>query len=789
MKHSRYSQTAALASTTMVCLIVSVCLAQEQASEAVTVTVVVDASQVQRQINPRLLGGSNVAAWIQRDYYASPTVRQLMAELKPGVIRLPGGSWGDVMFWNGHGVRGPDGQVDPTRIGPDGYPAVDYSDYAPSFLLDEDFKPRSDGWHGHIDVKGLHEFIRDIPGCEQMVIVNAGSGRAIDAAEWVRWANRKMGYNVRWWEVGNELDGSWELGHVQRDGTVLTAEMYARRFAEFASEMKAVDPAIMVGGAASGTDDGGFAEVLLRDAGRHVDFLSVHIYPGNPMYDDQQQIQRIGVVSDCAQRLRRWIEKYQPERVGKIPLAITEWGLPAYRGQSELLGTLWASLFIHEAVRSGYDVLNHWLCDELVRHANPGRRDASTDWLNGPYLRGPEYYALWLWNNYSGDRLIRSTQQGSELVHSIATRSDNAVYVTLVNTSREQQVQATIGIEGFAPGASGERAAVSHREYFRSYVSGRILWSRGAKIEPIQVGKNFQVVLPPFSIMSIRIPDEKSPPMSELAVRELAQSRQEPGQPQLVMILPEHAYANDRVEGWVLAVQAGTEQPYSGILPPATISVQGDAQADRSTVRLAECAGRFFIEPASPGQVTVTARSGELSCSASIDVRPSIPRAQIFWEFEEPELTRQAGYDTHFRLSSDTTIRANQRVARVELSGEEISQDKRLLLRLDRLPPPERLNRANIRGVVFDMMVGADFVCEDPDARVTVIMQSPADWWMPLGSFPLAQARQWRTFTAELTQKKHIDAVAFAHNVWFIIDSSKPARGSIFLDRVGFMVR
>ena len=46
-----------------------------------------------------------------------------------------------------------------------------------------------------------------------MACPNAGCGRPIDAAEWVKWANKKMGYNVRYWEIGNELGGSWEAGH------------------------------------------------------------------------------------------------------------------------------------------------------------------------------------------------------------------------------------------------------------------------------------------------------------------------------------------------------------------------------------------------------------------------------------------------------------------------------------------------------------------------------------------------------------------------------------------------
>jgi hypothetical protein len=78
-------------------------------------------------------------------------------------------------------------------MGADGYPAVDYSDYAPSFRVDDKtYKLSATVWPGEIDAKGMHEFIHALPGdAETLVCVNVGTGRPIDAAEWVRWANKK----------------------------------------------------------------------------------------------------------------------------------------------------------------------------------------------------------------------------------------------------------------------------------------------------------------------------------------------------------------------------------------------------------------------------------------------------------------------------------------------------------------------------------------------------------------------------------------------------------------------
>ena len=69
-------------------------------------------------------------------------------------------------------------------------------------------------------------------------------------------------------------------------------------------------------------------------------------------------------------------------------------------------------------------------------------------------------------------------------------------------------------------------------------------------------------------------------------------------------------------------------------------------------------------------------------------------------------------------------------------------------------------------------------------------MQSPADYWMQLGSVPLPKAGdQWQTHTLTMTSDKHIKAVYAAYNVWFILHAAEPATGAVFIDRAGLMVR
>ena len=128
-----------------------------------------------------------------------------------------------------------------------------------------------------------------------MACPNAGTGRAVDAAEWVKWANKKMGYDVRVWEIGNELGGSWEAGTELPFGKgQLTAEMYTKRYNEMAKAMRQVDPTIKIGSCP-------FVEEALRDCGDNVDFVSIHTYPGSTTLSEAQMfadISKIGRARD-----------------------------------------------------------------------------------------------------------------------------------------------------------------------------------------------------------------------------------------------------------------------------------------------------------------------------------------------------------------------------------------------------------------------------------------------------------------------------------------------------------
>jgi alpha-N-arabinofuranosidase len=140
---------------------------------------------------------------------------------------------------------------------------------------------------------GTDEFIaycRAI-GTEPYICVNMGTGTIDEAQAWVEycngtsntyWANlrRQNGheepYNVRYWGLGNEMYGKWQIG-------MLSAEDYVKKAIEFAKVMKWIDPTIqLIGCGQTGVED--WDRIVLEGLAEFVDYHSIHIYTGSKDY-------------------------------------------------------------------------------------------------------------------------------------------------------------------------------------------------------------------------------------------------------------------------------------------------------------------------------------------------------------------------------------------------------------------------------------------------------------------------------------------------------------------------
>lgn len=263
--------------TLFLTLILPVCYAQAQKA-----TIKIDTDRTVGEVSPLLFG--NFVEHLGRCVYGgiyepdSPLadengfrtdVLSAVKDLNVSITRYPGGNFVSNYHWL-------DG------VGPA-----------------EERIPRMElAWHRlEPNTFGTNEFVdfaRKVD-TEPYFAVNMGTGTIEEAQRWVEYCNVKEGpyyaelrkkhgyaepHGVKYWSLGNEMDGPWQMGH-------LNAEDYSKKAREAAKLMRLTDPSIKLIAAGSshytGTaDPDAWNSTILHELRDVVDYIALHIYVGNP---------------------------------------------------------------------------------------------------------------------------------------------------------------------------------------------------------------------------------------------------------------------------------------------------------------------------------------------------------------------------------------------------------------------------------------------------------------------------------------------------------------------------
>ncbi len=140
------------------------------------------------------------------------------------------------------------------------------------------------------------EFCKRV-NCEPMMAANLGTGTIEQASALVEYCNAPQGtiyadlrakyghtdpYGVKYWCLGNEMDGPWQIGHLEMDE-------YARKAREAAKMMRWQDPSIkLISCGSSNNKMPTYPEwdrVTLETCWELVDYHSIHYYAGNQEND------------------------------------------------------------------------------------------------------------------------------------------------------------------------------------------------------------------------------------------------------------------------------------------------------------------------------------------------------------------------------------------------------------------------------------------------------------------------------------------------------------------------
>ncbi|MCB1124004.1 MAG: alpha-N-arabinofuranosidase, partial [Verrucomicrobiae bacterium] len=250
----------------------------------------------------------------------------LLKELNAPIYRWPGGN-----FVSGYEWR--DGIGDRDRRPPRRNPAwtgVEHNDFGTDEFID---------------------FCREI-NTEPAIAVNTGFGDPHTAAEWVAYCNDKSGshaadmrrengnrdpYNVKYWCVGNEMFGTWQLGYMQ-------LHHYTEKHNRTARAMWEVDDTLTligvgaIGGINADHDptaakaNRGWSRGMLEASSKYMTWISEHFYDGRTPWSEKGVLPVKEHVQLMKNNIRRIVDRHRALQASvsqlngrTVPIAMDEW--------------------------------------------------------------------------------------------------------------------------------------------------------------------------------------------------------------------------------------------------------------------------------------------------------------------------------------------------------------------------------------------------------------------------------------------------------------------------------
>ncbi|OGV64789.1 MAG: hypothetical protein A2283_03985 [Lentisphaerae bacterium RIFOXYA12_FULL_48_11] len=277
-----------------------------------------------------------------------------LRELDSPIYRWPGGN-----FTSGYEWR--DGIGDRDRRPPRKNPAwtgVEHNDFGTDEFLD---------------------FCSEIK-TEPLIVVNTGLGGPYEAGQWVEYVNgaastpmgtvraangRSKSYAVRWWGIGNEMYGPWQLGF-------MTLNHYILKHQETVMRMRTIDPSIKVVGVGAidfkiekhfPGEKRDWTTGMMEQCADSMDWISEHFYCQKK--DDVPT--HVRLIPDNIHRIaegHRNLRGKLPSLAGKdVRISMDEWN---YWYGPHLYGELGTRYFLKDALGIAAGLHEYFRCTDII---------------------------------------------------------------------------------------------------------------------------------------------------------------------------------------------------------------------------------------------------------------------------------------------------------------------------------------------------------------------------------------------------------------------------------------
>src|SRR5215204_4864468 len=426
-------------------------------AETATALVTVDASNIITKV-PKFIAGQNSNIWMSQMITEASLINHL-TNLRPNVIRFPGGSISDVFFWNAQKNQ----------------PPAD----APVNLLDANGVSSQAGyWYGKnteswtFSVDNYYNMLQQT-GNQGLITINYGYARygtglnpvaaaAHLAADWVRYDNGRTKY----WEIGNECNGTWEAGNrinaaTNRDNqpATVTGALYGQHVKVFADSMRKaaqeIGKNIYIGvyllekqpEAWQTAADQTWNTGVLAQSNNTADFYIIHSY-----FTPYQQNSSADVILKTAVDNTTAMMNYVKTAISNAgatmkPIALTEWNITSQgsKQQVSFVNGMHAAILLGESLKNKYGETSRWdLANGWNNGNDHGLFNIGDELGVSKWNPRPAFYYMYYFQKMIGDRLHNTTVSGDVLAYGSSFSSGEKGVILVNKNTSAQTVQLTM---------------------------------------------------------------------------------------------------------------------------------------------------------------------------------------------------------------------------------------------------------------------------------------------------------------------------------------------------------
>jgi hypothetical protein len=426
-------------------------------SSDATIFATIDASTVVTKI-PASVFAQNANVWMTQ-MVTEPPLMNHITNLRPGVIRFPGGSLSDVYFWN----AAPN--VPPADV-PDSLLDVNGNKVATTYW----YGKNTDWWT--ISLDNYYNMLQQT-GNQGMITINYAYARygmgpnpvavaAHLAADWVRYDNGR----TKFWEIGNEDNGTWEAGYRidiknNHDGQpeIINGSLYGQHFKVFVDSMRKaaqeIGKTIYIGAQLleklpeswQTQTDKTWNTGVLNQVNSASDFYIIHSY-FTPYQQNSPANIILNTATDNMGAMMTYVKSSITNAGAAIkPIALTEWNITSQGSMQQVsfINGMHAAILLGEALKNNYGETSRW--------------DFSNGWNNGndhglfnggdepgvaKWNPRPAFYYMYYFKKMIGDRMLQTTVVGSNDVlaygSSFTSGEKGVILVNKETTSRTVNV-------------------------------------------------------------------------------------------------------------------------------------------------------------------------------------------------------------------------------------------------------------------------------------------------------------------------------------------------------------